>query len=174
MRFVITSVLVLVACSAASDDRILAGWVEAALGGDLVSAEAMMVDGLSFPLGESVTSWIDGAEPFASHEIAVECRRDGDDISCDATWRDQWIDNIDEVETGAMAIRGRVEDGVVVSISSVEFDPALRFALNDHAAWLQANQRTEYDERCLEDVFARECSELLVGTVAEWQAASGE
>lgn len=174
MRRLLAFCLIFAACSTATNDEILAAWVESAVAGDLASAQEVMIDGLSFPLGGSATSWIDGAAPFGSYEIVVECRPDGANSVCDATWRDSWIDNMGGIESGAMAIQGRVEDGVVVSISSVEFDADLRFALNEHAAWLQANRRADYDDLCLDDVFARTCSELLVDTVAEWQAASGE
>lgn len=174
MKRLLILCLVLAGCSAATDDEIMAAWVEAALAGDLASAEEVMIDGLSFPLGETAMSWIDGAEPFGSYQIVVECRPDGAETSCEATWRDLWIDLMGEIDSGALTIKGRVEEGIVVSISSIEFDPDLRFALNEHAAWLQANRRVEYDERCLDDVFARACSELLVETVADWEVSSGE
>ena len=73
-----------------------------------------------------------------------------------------------------LTVTGRVEQGTVVSISSVDFASDLRFALNEHAAWLQVNRRAEYEEQCLDDVFARTCSELLVATVGQWQESSGE
>lgn len=174
VRRLLALVLVLMGCQTPPEAEILAGWVEASLEGDVVSAQELMIDDLSFPLADSVMSWIDGAEPFDSREIAVDCRPDDEDTSCLATWQDDWIDSIDGIDSGELAVTGRIEDGVVVSISSLEFDPALRFALNEHAAWLQTTQRADYEERCLDDVFARDCSELLVDTVAAWQAASRE
>lgn len=169
-RFLVLCLL-LAGCTAADDDA-MAHWVEAALAGDLVSAREVMIDGLAFPLGESAASWIDGAEPFRSYGIDVDCHPEGGDTSCAATWRDRWIDGMSEVDTGAVVIKGRVEEGIVISISTVDFDPELRSSLNQHAAWLQANRTADYDERCLDDVFARECSELLVATVADWEASS--
>lgn len=174
MNRVLALVLVVAGCGSTPETEILAKWIEAALFGDLASAQMLMDDGLSLPLGDSVTVWIEGAEPYDSREIAVDCRPDGEGTSCEATWNDRWIDSVDEIDNGTLQVTGRVEDGLVVSISSFDFDPALRFALNEHAAWLQATRREEYDERCLSDVFARTCSELLVSTVALWQADSGE
>lgn len=174
MKRLLASVLVLVACSTTTEDEILADWVEVALSGDLASAEGLMIDDLAFPLGVSASSWIDGAEPFESREITVDCAPDDVNTSCEATWRDSWIDGLGEIDNGVVAITGSVEDGLVVSIWSVDFDPALRFGLNEHAAWLQANRRADFDQHCLDDVFARACSELLVATVVEWQGSSGE
>jgi hypothetical protein len=164
------ALVLLTACTAAAgEEEVLAGWVEGALIGDVEAAGSLMADSVSFPFGESVDSWIDGAEPYGAYDVRAICESDEETATCHVTWQDSWIDAYDELTSGSPTVAGSVEDGRVTSLAAFEFEPALRFAMNEHAAWLQTHRRVDYDLACRHDVFARSCSELLVKTVGEWQ-----
>jgi hypothetical protein len=180
LSIVAITVVLAAACSSQPTEPgdVLEAWADAAMVGDVASAQSYIADG-DIPwigLGDSPEAFVAGAGPYEATNIFIECRTDHTLGRCETWWSDLWIDGIPELtgleDRGDAMLRmtAEVEDGKIVAFPDWAFAPEIRGAFEQHLDWLALHEPEKLQQACGADPAAASCSQLLVDTVGLWVA----
>lgn len=151
--------------------EVLAAWLLRSTQGDVAAVDDLLSPEAGWEaFGASPEVYVEGAEPYAAYDLAVECSGTDELAHCDLTFRDRWIDGIPELEHGSVRAEVAVADGLITEFRAFVFDAVTAAAFDAHGAWLEANRPAELAVAC-QDPAARPCSELFVSTVDAWVAS---
>ena len=105
-----------------------------------------------------------------SFDLEVACTSDQTLAFCDVAWNDLWIAAVPELDLGRLEAQAEVIDGMIVSFHALEFDSDTTTAFINQITWLETERPERFDAACALDQAAKECSELIIATVADWVA----
>lgn len=157
---------------AASPARdVVAFWLAAALNGDTEAATSVVAPGAPWVgFGDSHEVFVAGSGPFEVTSIEMTCTQRGDVASCEATWRDSWIDANPDVEAGWMRVQGVVAGSHIEAFDDLTFSPEVVAAFDAHLAWLAVALPQRFAAECGANAASPTCSALLAETAGRWVA----
>ena len=120
--------------------------------------------------GATPDTFVEGTQPFESFDVEVTCTSNQTLAFCDMTSNDRWVAAVPELDFTRVEAQAEVIDGMIVSFQVLEFDSGTTTAFLSQMIWLETEHPKRFETACALDQAVKECSELIVTTVADWVA----
>jgi inosine-uridine nucleoside N-ribohydrolase len=152
-------------------EEVLAYWLIQGMKGQVETAASVVAPNAAWiEFGATPDTYVEGTQPFGSFDLEVACTSDQTLAFCDVAWNDLWIAAVPELDLGRLEAQAEVIDGMIVSFQALEFDSDTTTAFLNQIAWLETERPERFDTACALDQAAKECSQLIIATVADWVA----
>lgn len=154
-----------------SPGEVLAYWLIQGMTGQVETAASVVAPNAAWiEFGATPDTFVEGTQPFESFDVEVTCTSNQTLAFCDMTSNDRWVAAVPELDFTRVEAQAEVIDGMIVSFQVLEFDSGTTTAFLSQVIWLETEHPKRFETACALDQAAKECSELIVATVADWVA----